>query len=223
MTSDSVSLLCSCKSTTYESFPPQTTIGYNIYSGESCHLTFQNTSELDFGIIPYGQKKTLTRVLTNHGRVSTTYTLSTHCKHLLAKPHTGVLKSKESVVISLSFIPNQQHHQHHQQANAQPPSNSEQHLTSSTTSSTKTISSHTSTIRSSVSSVTGAGRQESIVIHGSHSKRNAEIQVYGEGGISQLHVHQSTMEFDRCMLRRPTTKEIRMTNRGMFTKVIVIE
>ena len=44
--------------------------------GESVDLVLNNLDPFDFGVVPYGVKKVLKKVLTNTGRIKTSFTVS---------------------------------------------------------------------------------------------------------------------------------------------------
>jgi hypothetical protein len=163
--------------------------------GEAVELVLNKVDPLDFGTIPYGKKKTITRVLTNKGRVPSTYAITSKCNGIVASPHYGTLAPHQSVVVHISFLPNAKEDLRHQQQNGGGGKES--------------------------GGESGARVQPPLTITGSHAKRTQRIQVYGNGGTCQLQFSTDTMEFDRCMLRRPTTKTITLTNSGTATLTVL--
>ena len=182
--------------------------------GESVALAFTDSGPLDYGIIAYGEKKIFTRILSNTGRVNTTFLITSKCTNIICTPHSGTLLPKQNVIIQISFIPDLKSDTvwRSNQLNKTTNDSTNNSTNNSTNKSTNGI--RNDFVSSELSSVTGAVLQLPIVVTGSHSKRDQTIQVYGNGGEAKIKFSTETMEFDRCMLRRPTTKELRVTNVG---------
>ncbi len=198
---------------------------------------------LDFGMVPYGERKILSRVVTNKGRVRTEFHVKTKCKGLSSKPHSGSLAPGESVSIEFTYTPEPPlgYHLHPGSSMLEDDSG----LVDSTEAekfgalnryaakpskgkgrgaSTKNITSNKS--NKSVgetgkkSTVTGALERYPVVIESVHSASAVSLSVYASGGASKISLSSITLEFDRCMLRRPTTKHLRIHNKGNATLTI---
>ena len=186
---------------------------------------------LDFGIIPYGERKKLSRIITNKGRVKTDFHVRTVCKGLIAKPHTGSLAPGERVKIQFEYLPEpilldptstgniteMDITKHNKFATlnkyaAKPPKKKQSKTSTRRAQSLKKKKLDEKPQRKS--SITGAIEQPPVIIESVHSASALTLAVYGSGGASKLSISSMTLEFDRCMLRRPTTKHIRIRNEG---------
>lgn len=190
---------------------------------------------LDFGMVPFGERKILSRVVTNKGRVNTEFHVKTRCKGLASKPHSGSLAPGESVNIDFTYIPEPPlgHHLHAgssmlEDANGRLESKNDEKIGSlnryaakpekGRDKGTKGKTSKENTGKKSA--VTGALEQHPVVITSVHSASAISLAVFGSGGASKMYLSSVTLEFDRCMLRRPTTKHIRIHNKGNATLTI---
>ena len=187
--------------------------------GESVDLVLNNLDPFDFGVVPYGVKKVLKKVLTNTGRIKTSFTVSlfffVFCFFYFFSQFENLNNIFSQIFIFpllnfliFSFSKNKKlsskcrgliaspHH-----GELEPNQSIVITLTflANKKEDQECMKSRGSLMTKVISKITGARLLLPLIISGSHAKRDQQIDVYGCGGESEMKFSTETLEFGcRC-------------------------